>query len=156
MRIELPAPSGWVENALDAGRCLVMLDGLDEVGDMSRRKMVADWVERQIRRYGSNRFLVTARPFEYRTNPLSDVTVLEVRQFNQEQVHTFVRNWYVVNKVMSAQKDDAGIRIAAQQGAEELLARLKAKPSLLELAENPLIDVWRNELNKHLSQIDAY
>jgi predicted NACHT family NTPase len=39
---------------LQQGRCLVMLDGLDEVADKSQRKLVSEWVDKQIERYHKN------------------------------------------------------------------------------------------------------
>src|SRR5215831_17036639 len=45
-------PDGWWERQLRRGRCLVLLDGLDEVARADDRTAVADWVERQIR-FGS-------------------------------------------------------------------------------------------------------
>ena len=41
-------PGGWWERQLRRGRCLVLLDGLDEVASADDRLAVADWVERQV------------------------------------------------------------------------------------------------------------
>lgn len=138
-RWNLQAPAGWFENHLRQGRCLVMLDGLDEVADPKARKQVVGWVERQMVAYARNRFIITSRPHGYGTNPLSGVAVLEVRPFTSDQVQRFVYNWYLANEVMSAQKEDPGVRMVAQEGAEDLLRRLQKSPALLELAVNPLL-----------------
>ncbi len=74
-----PAPPRWVEQQLARGHCLILLDGLDEVADPEARRQMVDWVQRQIETYSDNRFIITSRPFGYRSNPLSGVTVLEVR-----------------------------------------------------------------------------
>jgi energy-coupling factor transporter ATP-binding protein EcfA2 len=136
---EMSAPPGWLEAQLKKGHCLVMMDGLDEVADLETRKKVVDWVERQMVTHSENRFVITSRPFGYRGNPLSGVTVLEVRPFTSDQVKRFVHNWYIANEVMSAQKDDPGVRMAAQGGAEDLLRRLRSTPALSALAVNPLL-----------------
>jgi uncharacterized caspase-like protein len=134
-----PLPSGWFERQIDAGRCLILFDGLDEVADLETRKQVGMWVERQMRALGKNLFVITSRPFGYKTNPLSGVTVLEVRPFTTQQVERFVQNWYRANEIMSAQKDDAGVHRLARQGAENLLGRLRTTPALYDLAVNPLL-----------------
>src|SRR5207248_5959508 len=74
-----PSPEGWVAQQLSKGRSLVLLDGLDEVADTSQRRRLTAWVDQQMRDFGSNRFILTSRPFGYRSNPLSGVAVMEVR-----------------------------------------------------------------------------
>lgn len=132
-------PEGWFERQLTKGRCLVMLDGLDEVADTETRQQVARWVERQMLRWHQNRFLVSSRPFGYRSSPLQNVTVLEVRTFTVEQVERFIRQWYLVNEIMSKQKDDPGVRMRAKSEARALLQRLRTTPALFELTVNPLL-----------------
>lgn len=56
---------------------------------------MAKWVEQQIITYGhNNRFILTSRPYGYRDNPISGVTVLEVQGFTYKQIEQFVHNWY--------------------------------------------------------------
>jgi energy-coupling factor transporter ATP-binding protein EcfA2 len=137
-RPELPPPN-WFNSQLKKGNCLVMLDGLDEVADAESRMIVVDWVEKQMRAYGNNRFIITSRPLGYRSNPLSEVTILEVQPFNTQQVRRFVANWYRANEIMSHQRDDPGVRWEAQQGANDLLRRIYTTQALTELAVNPLL-----------------
>ena len=132
-------PSGWFTQKLKNGECLVLLDGLDEVADAGMRKLVVEWVDRQMRQYPNNRFIVSSRPFGYRSNPLSDVTVLEVRPFTLPQVQKFVYNWYTANEIMAAQRDDPGVRMKAKEGAEDLINRLRQVSNLLDMAVNPLL-----------------
>ena len=152
-KMGIPAPTGWFQREFDRGRCLVMLDGLDEVADATLRKTVAGWVESQMQAFGANRFLVTSRPFGYRSNPLSQVTVLEVRPFSSEQSERFIANWYLANEVMSAQKNDEGVRIAAREGAADLLKRIRANPALGELAVNPLLLTMIANVHRYRSSL---
>ena len=41
----------------------MLLDGLDEVASADDRRVVADWVERQVAAYPRNHFVVTSRPY---------------------------------------------------------------------------------------------
>ena len=65
--------------------------------------------------------------------------MVEVLPFDRKQVQKFVENWYLANEIMSAQKDDPGVRMKAQEGAEDLLQRLAGAPALSDLTVNPLL-----------------
>ncbi|MBN1139871.1 MAG: NACHT domain-containing protein [Anaerolineae bacterium] len=135
----LEVAPGWFESRLGRGHCLVMLDGLDEVADSDARRQVVAWVQRQMEACGGNRFVVTSRPYGYYDHRLSGVTVLQVSPFTRDQVERFVHNWYTANEIMSAQKDDAGVRQDAAKGASDLLQRLRSTSDLADLAVNPLL-----------------
>lgn len=136
---EYPVTTRWFERQLRSGRCLVMLDGLDEVADLKTRKKVVIWVEKQMSLYFKNRFVVTSRPHGYETNPLRGVTVFRVLPFDNTQVERFVRSWYLSNEIMSTQKKDRGVEITAEEGANDLLERIRNTPALSELSVNPLL-----------------
>jgi hypothetical protein len=148
-----PPPTGWFEKRLNRGRCLVMFDGLDEIADQNLRIKVVQWVERQVSSLGANRFLVSSRPNGYRNNPLSGFTVLRVLPFDRKQVERFVRNWYLANELVAYQKDDPGVRIEANRGAEDLLARLRSAPALQELAVNPLLLTLIATVHRYRNQL---
>ncbi len=135
----LHASPSWFESRLASGRCLVMLDGVDEVADPDARGQVVAWVQRQMEACGGNRFIVTSRPYGYHDYRLSGVTVLQVSPFSREQVERFVHNWYAANEILSAQQDDLGVRQDAAKGAADLLQRLRNTQDLADLAVNPLL-----------------
>ncbi|MCP4009377.1 MAG: DUF1566 domain-containing protein [Proteobacteria bacterium] len=135
---ELDPPPHWFARHLRAGRCLVMLDGLDEVKE-DQRQAVSTWVDRQIREYSRCRFILTARPQGYVDAPLARAHVLEVLPFQVEQVERFVRNWYLATIIIQSGKDDAGMRHDAERDADDLLRRLNEQPGLQELTVNPLL-----------------
>jgi energy-coupling factor transporter ATP-binding protein EcfA2 len=136
---ERPVPEGWVQRQLSAGKCLILLDGLDEVADQNSREQMAKWVQAQMTRYAANRFLLTSRPFGYRANQLSGVAILEVQPFTFKQIKQFVQKWYQANEIMSSRKDDAGVRMRAKAGAQDLVQRMQQTPALAVLAVNPLL-----------------
>jgi predicted NACHT family NTPase len=149
------APTGWFTNELNKGNCLVMFDGLDEVADLVARLKVVQWVDRQLVAYPKNSFILTSRPHGYRSNPLRDVTILEVEPFTSKQQVRFVRNWYLANEIQSQQKDDEGVRIDAREGADDLLQRLYQTPKLAELAVNPLLLTMIATVHKYRSSLPS-
>ncbi|MBV6341400.1 NACHT domain-containing protein [Candidatus Magnetobacterium casense] len=136
----LKPPDTWFEDKLKAGDCIVLLDGLDEVGDQEDRKTVSAWVDRQIKLYKDSLFLLTSRPSGYKSAPLRGAYVLEVLNFNAEQVKRFVSNWYLANEIRRAgNSDNYKVRETAKRGAEDLLERLHTVPAFNALTANPLL-----------------
>ncbi|HEC84868.1 MAG TPA: NACHT domain-containing protein, partial [Thioploca sp.] len=136
----LNPPPGWFAQQLKSGKCLILLDGLDEVADLEQRQAVSRWVEQQIINYPRCRFILTSRPQGYLTAPLEQANVLEVQPFKAEQVQQFVHAWYLANEVTSfGGKLDDGVRNKAKQEADDLLQRLRKTPTLSALTVNPLL-----------------
>jgi hypothetical protein len=132
-------PAEWFKGKLDAGRCLVLLDGLDEVASLEIRQKVVAWVEIQTTAFPKSRFLISSRPHGYRSSPVSGVTVLEIQPFNRRQMRQFVHNWYRANEIHASGKLDPGVEMKAREGAEDLLRRLGNSQTLTDLAVNPLL-----------------
>jgi predicted NACHT family NTPase len=132
-------PPNWIERRLKRGHCLVLLDGLDEVADLETRQYIVKWVREQTIANGRNRFILTSRPFGYSSNPITGLNVLEVQPFTWEQIRQFVECWYLTNEIKSATRDDPGVRLKAQEGADDLLRRLRANAAIFALASNPLL-----------------
>lgn len=132
---------GWFEQKLKKKKCLVMLDGLDEVADPVERQNVSYWVNAQMEIYPNTPFIVTSRPFGYKSAPIEQIrVVLEAQPLSRSQMERFVRNWYVQSEVMhQLRKVDAGIVEMAYTKAEDLITRLRHNADLLVLAFNPLL-----------------
>ena len=136
----LRPPIGWFNQELKKGKCIILLDGLDEVADMQKRRIVSSWVDNQIRNYPKCHFLLTARPMGYRDAPLQRADVVEVQPFNDIQVQKFIENWYLANEIKaSGGKDDISVRYKANQESKHLIERLRATPQLSALTANPLL-----------------
>lgn len=138
--LSLNPPRGWFHRQLKNGKCLILLDGLDEVAGLTQRQAVVSWVDHQIKNYPRCRFVLTARPQGYRDAPLQRAHVLEVQPFNMEQVKKFIENWYVANEILSSGGlDDLRVRQRAARDAQDLLQRLRKAPALSALTVNPLL-----------------
>ena len=137
----LNPPPNWFQDLLLNNKCLVMLDGLDEVADTKQRQQIKDWVDEQIREYPDTCFILTSRPYGYKSAPLEQsVTTLEVKPFSLRQMQQFLRNWYLQTEIMSrAGEDDLGVREEAQQQADDLIKRIGNSRPLADMAVNPLL-----------------
>jgi len=139
-QLENPPPN-WFAEKIRQNKCLVMLDGLDEVADETQRQQVSRWVDQQMQTYPDTAFILTSRPFGYKTARLQQaVTVLEVQPFSLKQTQQFIHSWYLETEVIShAGQDDAGVRAEAKQQADDLIKRIKNSTPLADMAVNPLL-----------------
>lgn len=132
-------PPKWLEQRLTEGTCVVLLDGLDEVSRPQERRMVADWVEYQARQYPGNDYVITSRPQGYRSASINGATVVQVRNFTDEQVTRFVRGWYAAVQKRSESAVTEGALASTDEAADDLLKRLNLAPGLYDLTVNPLL-----------------
>lgn len=135
----LNPPPNWFKDRLD--QCLVMLDGLDEVADSKEREQVRDWVNEQIKEYPNTFFILTSRPYGYKSAPLSQsVTALEVKPFSLKQTKDFLRNWYLATEIFSRGGDnDLGVQEEARKQADDLIERIVNNRAIAQMAVNPLL-----------------
>ena len=136
-------PGGWWERQLERGRCLVMLDGLDEVARADDRLAVAEWIGRQIASHPDNHFVVTSRSYDL-LGPLAvQADVLVARPFTAKQVQLFLDRWYLAAErhATGASGRTAGraVQLRARESADRLNSLLQANSALHDLAVNPLL-----------------
>jgi energy-coupling factor transporter ATP-binding protein EcfA2 len=137
---ELQPRSSWFASKLEQGRCLVMLDGLDEVADEAQRQQVSHWVDRQMQMYPTP-FIVTSRPFGYRSAPVERVrAMVEVQPFTFADVKQFVQSWYRQHEIKSRLgRNTRAVQAEANQKANDLISRISHNAPLSAMAVNPLL-----------------
>ena len=139
--VDVPMKS-LLSKAIANGNALIMLDGLDEVRDLSLRTTV---VNRVIAFYDfhkakGNKFLLTSRIIGYRDVRPTATDLLEctLEDFNDEQIEAFVEGW---TKAIEAAARGEG-RIASQEAdreRKELMEAVERNPGVRRLAANPLL-----------------
>jgi formylglycine-generating enzyme required for sulfatase activity len=150
--VDVQPPEGFFPAEFDRGRCLVLLDGLDEVVDERQRANAARKINELVRTYPDNRYVVTCRTAGWKEGLLtSDFARLYVRDFDDADIARFVSGWYRAVRIrevalrgdlLSAEGQQRATAKAVQEAREEaadLLAALKQNQSLYRLARNPLI-----------------
>ena len=111
-----------VKRLLKEGRTLILLDGLDEVKKEDDRRVKQD-IDQFSRDWLKNRFAITCR-IAAREYQFEKFTEVEVADFDDGQIETFVNNWF---------------RERDESKAERLLERLKGNKPVKELAKSPLL-----------------
>ncbi|MEL6500851.1 MAG: GUN4 domain-containing protein [Cyanobacteria bacterium J06623_1] len=132
----------WFDKQLNAGKCLVMLDGLDEIADEGQRRQVSKWVFSQLENYKHRLpFILSSRPQAYQKASLQDASSYFVRFFNTQQRDQFLFNWYfnLEKRRNSDQKSPRQLKQDAESKKKELVRQIDAVPSLRLMAKNPLL-----------------
>ena len=134
---------GWWERQLDAGHCLVLFDGLDEVARAEARLAVAGWVERQIDAYPGDDFVVTSRSYGDADSLPTQADRYVVRPFTSDQVRVFLDRWYLAAERHATGSSGRAARRAVEERGRDSAARLasllRENPALQDLAVNPLL-----------------
>ena len=121
---------------LAEGGVLVLLDGLDEVADPARRRVVRDAVADFVTTYQNpnNRYLVTCRGYAYQDakSQLAGFPAQQLAPFNQEQIDGFIECWY---------REVCRLGWKSPKEAKDLTQQLQAatlRPDLAPLTSSPL------------------
>ena len=137
-------PKGFGKGLLKRGNLLFLLDGLDEVADLSQREQVAKWIVEALPVYSNCRFVVTCRFAGYSPTVRLNEGFLEmhVRPLTGDQMERFVHNWYRVVEKGLAKDPELAEGIAAEK-ADNLIKRLQEPDfrvsRVFELTRNPLL-----------------
>jgi HEAT repeat protein len=126
---------GTLERELEAGRCLILLDGLDEVRT-EERHAVHDWLASFTAAYPKNHFIASSRIVGYTGFDLPGGVEALVRPFDKSQVERYVRTFHRAYLQSELDVDDVD-RATAE--AERLIAALDQSPRLGALARNPFM-----------------
>ena len=131
-----------LRTALKQGGALLLLDGLDEVQETARRRLVIDRVVDffSLHQAAGNKFVLTSRIIGYKevrtvVGDLQECTLIDL---NAEEIRLFVAQW--TQAIEHAASDDSrGARAAAEREEQELLDAIARNPGVQRLAVNPLL-----------------
>lgn len=135
-------------DALERGRAIVLLDGLDEVLSAGERLHVARRVQEFVTRFGQpggsgarastgNRFVVTSRIAGYEAARLAAFTHVTVLPLGEADVARFSGQWCLAWERVTDKSAAAEGR--ARERAQELVSAIKAREDVSRLAANPLL-----------------
>jgi hypothetical protein len=153
LRFAFDGPSSleFLTRSLKHDRCVVMLDGLDEV-DPIMRPSTADWINRQIIEHPDSDFIVTSRPnVDIHRTLKSHDALLRLEPFGQAQSRDFLHRWY-----RALEQDESfprGTHSSAAAAAAELWSCVRVEPGLASLARSPLALVVIANIHRYNSPL---
>ncbi|MFE1992134.1 NACHT domain-containing protein [Streptomyces parvulus] len=129
-------PSGWANRVMGQGRGLLLIDGVDEVGEAFRSK-TKEWLQSVLKSFPHTRCIVTARPSAIAEGWLSheDFTELALSPMRPQDVRVFVRRWHEAAK--GQQRHEMHEEIDGF--ATSLIETIDTKPDVARLTTNPLM-----------------
>ncbi|PSB14525.1 histidine kinase, partial [filamentous cyanobacterium Phorm 46] len=87
-----PSPEQFIAKALEQGKLLILLDGLDEVPTVNTNEVISK-IQNFVDRYDKNRFIVSCRTAAYRNNFQRFIDV-KLADFDNTQIEQFIGNWF--------------------------------------------------------------
>ena len=122
-----------IEIELRRGACLVLLDGLDEIG--TNRSLFAV-LSNFINEFGPNHFVLTSRVAGLDPEPWwkLNFTTFQVSAWPEDDIGEFIRRWYAARPVVGKKQ-----KKQLEQRAEELTTLVMSHEPLWTIASNPLM-----------------
>jgi hypothetical protein len=117
---------------LKDGRCVLLLDGLDEAPTTIEREAMVRLFEKATAAYAQCRFVVTTRPLAYTGRTvLADFQTVQIEPLETEAIETFLRHWCAA---LFPDSPDAG-----KVHLGELSEALRRVPEIRRMARNPVM-----------------
>ncbi|MEH2406400.1 NACHT domain-containing protein [Nostoc sp.] len=122
-----PSPDKFTAKALEEGKLLILLDGLDEVPTKNLTEAISQ-IQNFVDKYDKNRFIASCRTAAYRSSfrRFSDVSMAD---FDDTQIQQFISNWF---------HSDADKQAKTGEKCWELLQKQEHEAAK-ELAHTPLL-----------------
>lgn len=122
--------SGAIEDLFLSGEALVIFDGLDELIDTTKRRLITSTVELFSLRYPLTRILVTSRRVGYEQARLDPVVfrTSQIGGFDDDDVAEYVQKWFASQRAYSSDE--------ARRQASSFISQSQSVP---DLRRNPLM-----------------
>ncbi|MEU6502888.1 NACHT domain-containing protein [Streptomyces californicus] len=129
------APQGWAGRVLEAGRALLLVDGLDEVPPEEREQAHA-WLSQLLARYPGTRCVATVRPLAVEADWLrsEDFAELRLLPMRNDDIQAFVSCWHRAARL--SEQDDVERLDELEQ---DLSRQFEQNSTLRDLARTPLL-----------------
>ncbi|MCP4701691.1 MAG: NACHT domain-containing protein, partial [Gammaproteobacteria bacterium] len=87
-------PADFFRKNINAGHCVFLLDGLDEITVPKERRAVRNWIQDLSAAFPDNRYLVTSRIVGYRDAPLhNNFQKYRLCDFDWQDIRIFAARW---------------------------------------------------------------
>lgn len=143
----LPEAKNYFASQLKKGRCVVLLDGLDEVPSNQEFEATTRAIQSMVAFYPRNKYIITSRIAGWRTGAGPGFQVSYVDDLSDAQIETFVETWYEAverNAIPGRLEDESPSEKKARsrranQKAQGLKSTLQTNIGIRRLATNPML-----------------
>lgn len=113
----------FIEKDLKKGKCMVLLDGFDELVISKNQELITECIHNFVKEYPENQVIVTSRVSGY-NDELKNFNKFELMEFDEDQIKKFINNWFVKND---------------PKKAESMINSIMENKRLKKLVHNPLM-----------------
>lgn len=149
---QLPFDAELTTKALQQGKLLILLDGLDEVPTVN-----TDFLIRQIQilveQYQDNRFLVSCRTAAYRSQ-FRNLMEIAIADFDDAQIQQFIQNWFYSEVDRQAGTADKCWELIKNQESTKELSRTPLLLTFLCLVYDASQDLPKNRATLYSDALD--
>lgn len=128
-------PGGWVNRKLKEKKCIVLIDGVDEVAHKFRKK-AKEWLVELMEEYPDPIYIISSRPTAIEYNWLSDYSFTScfIQELTRSDVQNFLKHWHQSCKKSMLKTD---INIGSYM--KKLNETISDVPSVKSLTTSPLL-----------------
>lgn len=128
----LELDANYFKEALQAGSCMVILDGLDEAASEQQRRSMSRLAEQASSTFADCQFVVTTRPAAYRHDVvLAGFTQVQVDSLENDAIEQFLNRWCGALFPENPRR--------AKEHCDEMLDALRSRIEIRRMARNPVM-----------------
>lgn len=117
----LPGAEKYIEKDLKKGKCIILMDGFDELATKERKDWVRDAVHKFTKTYPQNRLIIASRTEGYH-GEFPKFAQMKVLEFDDDQIAMFIEKWF-----------------GDTQRAYHIMEKIESNDHIHRLAKSPLI-----------------
>ncbi|MDZ8221879.1 NACHT C-terminal helical domain 2-containing protein [Nostoc sp. ChiVER01] len=149
---QLPFSEEFTNKALQQGKLLILLDGLDEVStgntDLAIRK-----IQTFVEQYKENRFIISCRTAAYKSQ-FRNLIEIAIADFDDAQIQQFIQNWFTSEVDRQAGTADKCWNLIKNQESTKELAKTPLLLTFLCLVYDASQDLPKNRATLYSKALD--
>ncbi|WP_375510441.1 NACHT domain-containing protein [uncultured Nostoc sp.] len=149
---QLPFFEEFTNKALQKGKLLVLLDGLDEVPTKNTDLAIRQ-IQSFVEQYKDNRFIVSCRTAAYRAQ-FKKLMEIVIADFDDAQIQQFIQNWFSSEVDRKARTADKCWELIKTQESTKELARTPVLLTFLCLVYDESQDLPENRARVYSDALD--
>lgn len=146
---DFPDAELFVARILSKGKCLVLLDGFDEVSGDDLDEVITE-IRNFHTKYNKNKFVLSCRIAAYNYH-FESFTEVEIADFGWRQINTFINNWFGKGSI----KANACLNAINQNKPIKELANIPLLLTIFCLAFNETMEFPANRAELYKEALDA-